>query len=437
MMTTRKLRISSPAMTRRRISMVAATTVLAIMALLSSSATVEAFTTPSSINTRTNNYNALQRSPSFQPPSRSSPPSSSTSLNFGGDGGILGVGTPEIAVIVIVGYFVLGPSDLYKLVKEIGKTVQNLRTLGTEATKQFEGTMENQLELTELRKAQAELNDAFSFRRSINTDATTFGGTETGSVDSAAAELAGGPFGAAATAVAGAVGEATSTEEGEEVAAAAAPIKKKRRLVRRKKKKVVEEIDVPSEEDMAMEYPDLDMLDAELSEEDKRRAERLDRLSGGESSSDSESTSGEPDWFTASEEDIASEVLDNDQPRDIDPALESFEKQRFQTQLSADDWNSQIMANEDELAPLSMVMKRLAILEDEKNAADKRLEEEYGRRMENEDRYYMEKREALMDAITEIQEDVYGGGGGEKKENEGEGEKKAVEIENIPPQFTV
>ena len=51
------------------------------------------------------------------------------------------------ATILLVGYFVLGPSDLYKLVKEIGKFIQNVRTLGTEATKTFENTMESQLEL--------------------------------------------------------------------------------------------------------------------------------------------------------------------------------------------------------------------------------------------------------------------------------------------------
>jgi hypothetical protein len=34
--------------------------------------------------------------------------------------GILNVGTPEVAVILLVGYFVLGPQDLYKVVKQAG-----------------------------------------------------------------------------------------------------------------------------------------------------------------------------------------------------------------------------------------------------------------------------------------------------------------------------
>jgi len=267
------------------------------------------------------------------------------------------VGAPEIAVSLLVGYFVLGPSDLYKLVKEIGKFIQNFRTLGAEAAKSFEGTMENQLELTELRKAQSELNDAFSFRRSINTNegGEVFeSGSFSDNVAAAAAESSAAVVGGVGTAVAS-DGTTVKVEEG-------TTIKKKRRLVRRKKKKVViepeeelpmEEINVPSESD---EYPDLDMLDAvDLTEEERLRAERLDRLTGGSSSlsDDDDDDDDEPDWSNASEEDIASEVLNQQQPpeSETDPALSAFEKNRFQSQLSADEWNKQVMDNEDELSP--------------------------------------------------------------------------------------
>jgi Sec-independent protein translocase protein TatA len=375
-------------------------------------------------------------------PSRSST-GSSTSLNvLGGDGGILGVGAPEIATILVVGYFVLGPSELYKLVKEIGKFVQNFRSLSTEASKQFESTMENQLELTELRKAQTELNNAFSFRRSINTDEAVDAFTENELFTEKAAA-------AAAATASGAAAAAEGEAEG------ATAVKKKKRLVRRKKKKVVaEEEPAPVEEELsnldreiAMEYPDLDMLDespsadvqSKINEEDKLRAERMERLSGGST------TAQEPDWFTASEEEIASEVL-NTTPKD--PALEAYEKNRFQSQLTAEDWNAQIMANEDKLSPLAMVMQRLAILEEEKNAADRRLEEEYERRMDNEDKFYLEKRRVLEEAIEDIQRDAFsdmngGVGGAEKKEEEGsvEGEKKKQDVEsetvvNSGPKFS-
>lgn len=354
--------------------------------------------------------------PHRPPPSRSGGGSSSTSLNvLGSDGGILGVGAPEIATILVVGYFVLGPSELYKLVKEIGKFVQNFRSLSSEATKQFESTMENQLELNELRKAQSELNDAFSFRRSINTDETVEAFSENELFTDKAASAAA----ATATGAAAAEGDGTT-------------VKKKRRLVRRKKKQVVEEEEEPAvdneelsnvDREIAMEYPDLDMLDEEpssevqtkINEEDKLRAERMERLNSSGSS-----TPTEPDWFTASEEEIASEVLSTT-PKD--PAMEQYEKTRFQSQLSAEDWNAQIMANEDKLSPLAMIMQRLAILEEEKNAADRRLEEEFERRMDNEDKFYLEKRRVLEEAIEDIQRDAFG------VENVGEGGSRSSSVE--------
>ena len=68
-----------------------------------------------------------------------------------------------------------------------------------------------------------------------------------------------------------------------------------------------------------------------------------------------------------------------------------------------------------------MVMQRLAILEEEKNAADKRIEEEYQRKMDNEDKYYLEKREVLMDAIADVQSTVYADDGDEEGVKEEEG----------------
>ena len=69
-----------------------------------------------------------------------------------------------------------------------------------------------------------------------------------------------------------------------------------------------------------------------------------------------------------------------------------------------------------------MVMQRLAILEEEKKAADKRIEEEYQKRMDNEDKYYLEKREVLMDSIMDIQSGVYGTISSGKNEDGGEGD---------------
>ena len=124
-------------------------------------------------------------------------------------------------------------------------------------------------------------------------------------------------------------------------------------LVRRKKTKVVEltEIDVPSEEgeeynnNFALEYPDLDMLLDSVESDDVDdallRAQRMERLQQ-QSSSLNEDTEEElnesVDWFTASESDIASKILnpsdtDNNNTNSINS---SFEKRRFQSQLSAE-----------------------------------------------------------------------------------------------------
>ena len=228
--------------------------------------------------------------------------------------------------------------------------------------------MEDQLELKELRRAQSELNSAFGFRRSINTsefgeafDRSEFGG----SGDGGAA--------VAATAVAGSsIGSSTMTEVGEEEVEDSAP-KRKRRLVRRKKKKVVVDEDVPSlsegeydTNDFALEYPDLDILDSVVENDNNDlRAQRMERLQSSATASATATTQSNEkeeimDWFTSSEEDIAASILN--QPTSIDNANSSYEKQRFQSQLSAEEWNAQIMAREDELSPCKFSERNLSTL---------------------------------------------------------------------------
>merc|ERR1712071_33149 len=71
------------------------------------------------------------------------------------------------------------------------------------------------------------------------------------------------------------------------------------------------------------------------------------------------------------------------------------EQTRFTQQLSGN-WNEQILSNEDKLSPLSKIMERLAILEEEKNAANLRLEEEFRLRGELEEKFYKQKRNILV-----------------------------------------
>ena len=325
---------------------------------------------------------------------------------------------------LLVGYFILGPSDLYKLVKEIGKFIQSFRTLSSEASKSFESSMENQLELQELRKAQTELNNAFSFRRSINVDENAEAFSELPPMaDNVASEATGGATAAAAAATATATGEKKK--------------KKKRRRVKKKKQPIMEEgMDVPPYNG---DIPDLDMSEEfkkemreqlwsnpeerttststttsssssfETEEEAAARIrnERMERLQNGQPSTP-------PDWYSASESDIANEVLTQQtngesmmmSPTSTSPAETAAEQSRFASQLSGD-WNQQILANEDQLSPLGKIMERLAILEEEKNAADARLEVEFKLRAENEEKFYREKRKVLEEASAEVAAATY------------------------------
>ena len=304
------------------------------------------------------------------------------------------------AVTLLVGYFILGPSELYKLTKEIGKFIQNFRTFGSEASKTFETTMEDQLQLTELRKAQEELNNAFSFRRSINVDqeAEAFSAVPPMSAETTA------------TATATAAASVASTTD------TTTPKKKKRRRVKKKKAAPDQPAVVTATPEnveplppFAGDIPDFsedfkEEVREQLkytrppptqSEEDfkaRLREERMQRLETG-----TQQPSSRPDWFAASEAEVADEVLGQ--------KTAEFQS-RFAAQLSGD-WNDQILANEDKLSPLAKIMERLAILEEEKNAANARLEEEFRMRSDIEERYYREKRDILENAAAEVQAEAY------------------------------
>ena len=294
----------------------------------------------------------------------------------------------------------LGPSDLYKLVKEIGKFVNNIRTLGTQATAQFETSMESQLELGEIRKAQRELNDAFSFRRSINT--------EDGPVDPPFAEAEVPPVAAAAAATA-----VTAEDE-------ATPKRKKRR--RRVKKKV------PSSEQavningpVTNNIPDLDMSDAFPEPPAPSPTEPVTSLSTTATTkkdtwyedddipSASDMAKEDLDWLTdLDDDDKDSEATTGSTPElaKQDPAAEAQQQSRFQQQMS-ESWNQKVMDNEDKLAPLALIMERLAILEEEKATAERRLEDEFRERFQLEEDYYEKKRAVLEESAAKVQEEAY------------------------------
>mmetsp|Transcript_11893 Transcript_11893/g.28182 ORF Transcript_11893/g.28182 Transcript_11893/m.28182 type:complete len:439 (+) Transcript_11893:170-1486(+) len=330
---------------------------------------------------------------------------------MGSDGGLFGIGTPELFTIVLIGYFILGPSDLYKLVKEIGKFIQNFQSFAAEATASLENNMESQLQLEEIRKAQRELNDAFSFRRSINTEADSdpFAvNAQTPRQDDATASLTSeSEYDLSTTATAGAT---------------VAPKKRKMRRVK-KKKTVSTESTVASEvsekpveaskdnvalgamtnnQKLANDVPPTLDIDDELMAAENKAMESIYGSNDDLKLEDKETSN-----LTAQIREERIGRLERSQGIN-DDAVSSAEQSRFQQQMSGD-WNQQIVENSDKLEPLAEVMNLLAVLEEEKVAADKRLQEEFKAREVNEEKFYLEKRKVLEEASASVQAQAYSG----------------------------
>lgn len=299
----------------------------------------------------------------------------------------------------------LGPSDLYKLVKEIGKFIQNFQTFATEATATLENNMESQLQLEEIRKAQRELNDAFSFRRSINVEADSDPFEVNVQSPRGQDDITSQPAGETEY----------DLSTGATAGAAVAPKKKKMRRVKRKKKPVAEPeeavesatdnvafgVNTPTEE-LANDIPSELGIDEELMEAENRA---METILNGSSDEDLQLEEKETSNLAAQIREQRMERLESAQSND---AVSSAEQSRFQQQLSGD-WNGQILANNEKLEPLAEVMNLLAVLEEEKIAADKRLQEEFKAREENEEKFYLEKRKVLEEAAANVQAQAYAG----------------------------
>ena len=293
----------------------------------------------------------------------------------------------------------MGPSDLYKLVKEIGKFIQNFRTFTTEATASLENNLESQLQLEEIRKAQRELNDAFNFRRSINVEE-----------ESDPFEInAQSPRMETPELVTASAAATTATVD----AAVSAPKKKvRRRRVKKVQPAVEDEAEMAeaiatgdldayspttSEIDLANDVPDLSIED-EISESERKADEALRRAN------EELRLEAEAEAYAQRRKERMERLQ---AAQDSPPEAQEAEAARFQAQLTGN-WNDQILSkSEEELSPLANIMDRLALLEQEKQAADERLQEEFRLREENEERFYREKRNLLEEAAAAVQAEVY------------------------------
>lgn len=221
--------------------------------------------------------------------------------------------------------------------------------------------MESQLQLQDIRKAQQELTDAFSFRRSINVndEAEAFSKEAVESV-------------APAATVAASAATASPSQTGS---------KKIRRRVKKRtpSSETVPDLEMPSPiEDQSQSISAFEAAEIE-KEFDKYTSDVVDDYISPKVTAEKDDT-----WF--SEPDASS-------------------TSRFQQQLSGT-WNDQILENEDKLSPIATVMNKIALLEKEKKASMARLDEEFAQRKALEDRYYKEQRALLEEASFQIQEEV-------------------------------
>lgn len=59
-------------------------------------------------------------------------------------GSFFGVGVPEAAVIALLGWFLLGPEELYRLARQVGNWLGELRTFVGQAAKQYETALDDE-----------------------------------------------------------------------------------------------------------------------------------------------------------------------------------------------------------------------------------------------------------------------------------------------------
>jgi len=257
---------------------------------------------------------------------------------MGTESGFLGIGAPEVFTTIAVGWLILGPAELYKLSKEIGKFVSNFRSVGDDLTAQWTDNMEGQMAVEEIRKAQRDLNDAFSFRRSINFD-------ERGGVQGPEDVMPGMEAAAGAEAASAAAATAAATAAPPSPAATGPP----RKIRRRVKKRPAPPAPEPEPRD------------------------------------DSPPEASDPVTDTTGydiSQDIATEPWN---PVPVDEAS------RFSQQLDVDAYNKGVMAAADALPsdPLQLIQQQLTLLDEEQDA-----------RLQMEREYFGKKRKILEDALS-------------------------------------
>jgi sec-independent protein translocase protein TatB len=97
-------------------------------------------------------WGAVPVGPSSSPPPRRA----RWAAQFGG--GFLGVGPSEAAVILLVGWFVLGPQKLFTLSRDVGRIVGDLRRAADDARTTFTDALESEVAAEEEKRAVSDIS---------------------------------------------------------------------------------------------------------------------------------------------------------------------------------------------------------------------------------------------------------------------------------------
>merc|ERR1719468_400764 len=98
-------------------------------------------------------------------------------------GSLFGVGFPEAAVIALLGWFLLGPEELFKLSKQAGNWLGELRTYVGQAAKQYESALDDDSTrqaiagIRETQKTVSEIGQSWSTISNTLRDPLNMGGT--------------------------------------------------------------------------------------------------------------------------------------------------------------------------------------------------------------------------------------------------------------------
>ena len=311
---------------------------------------------------------------------------------------------------------------LYRITKEVGKFISNIRSVGSETASSLTETLEGQLQLDEIRRAKDELESAFDFRRSINRDYQN-------QYDYKAGRRSGEGEGEDRI-LEEEEGKYVSMEGNEKGQGGSEGKKKvRRRMVRRKKTKEEEEVagsttkQAPtSTQTQTQTQTAVEDWESAIGNTNQDPVHQQEQQKVQKDDDEEEEEMSDDEWYadlmSKGEDNINDEYedggggggedADGDVADDADDYEMDIAKSRFQSQLDSSSYNASVLSqSESNLSQSNAVveiMKRLALLEEERKEALNLVREEAKKKGEINEKAFREKKELLQDGIRAIQQ---------------------------------